>query len=194
MLTWDDDLQGFPVEFEVDRKVGTQPFVNVATVSSGSYLDEDYVFTTGAGKSLTYRVRTVNLDEEPGVGSRKSAYSAISGKGLDAQHGVKALSESNPTAQNVTATNYPNPFNPSTTVTYEMPENGQVVLKVYNIIGEEVTTLVNGWKQRGSHKAHWDGTSNNGRMVASGIYFSRITVKTLNGVRYARTKKMLLQR
>ncbi len=61
---------------------------------------------------------------------------------------------------------YPNPFNPSTSIQYEIGNSGFVSLKVYNILGSEVATLVNEFKQAGSYKVKFDATS-----LPSGIYF-----------------------
>jgi len=66
--------------------------------------------------------------------------------------------------------NYPNPFNPFTKIKYELIKNENVSLKVFNISGQEVKTIVNEFKSAGSHYAYWDGTKNNGQKVSSGIY------------------------
>ena len=67
--------------------------------------------------------------------------------------------------------NYPNPFNPATEIKVTMPRAGHVSLKVYNVRGELVRTLVNGVMMAGVQKVKWDGTSDNGHQVASGVYF-----------------------
>jgi len=83
--------------------------------------------------------------------------------------------------------NYPNPFNPTTTIRYSLADEGDVELNVYNIKGQKVRTLVNENKNSGHYQAIWDGTDNSKKQVASGVYFYRLTTseKTLN-------KKMLL--
>jgi hypothetical protein len=65
--------------------------------------------------------------------------------------------------------NYPNPFNPTTTIQYSIPKSGNVILKVYNTLGEEVKTLVNGYKEAGSYNIKFDATR-----LSSGIYYYRI--------------------
>jgi len=62
--------------------------------------------------------------------------------------------------------NYPNPFNPSTTITFRLPKSSQVTLKILNILGEEVTILISGQLHSGIHSATWDATG-----FASGVYF-----------------------
>ena len=69
---------------------------------------------------------------------------------------------------------YPNPFNPHCTIQYDLPVAQRVVLKVYDVTGACVRTLVDGWKERGIHKEMWDGKSSGGEALASGIYFYRI--------------------
>ncbi len=66
--------------------------------------------------------------------------------------------------------NYPNPFNPSTVINYQLPTNGQVNLKVYDILGREVATLVNERENAGSYSVKF-----NGSRLASGVYFYRLT-------------------
>ena len=82
--------------------------------------------------------------------------------------------------------NSPNPFNPYTLIKYELPEPGEVSIKVYNIIGQEVRTLVSGIIAGGKHEVTWDGKDNFGRTVSSGIYLYRI--KT---ARDSKTRKMV---
>ena len=70
--------------------------------------------------------------------------------------------------------NYPNPFNPITTIRFALPSNANVTLKVYDVTGREVQTLVAGPLNAGTHQVQWDGRSNAGRTVASGVYLYRL--------------------
>ena len=72
--------------------------------------------------------------------------------------------------------NYPNPFNPSTIIPYQLAETSQVRLEVFNILGQQVATLVDGEQAAGSYRARWDGTDAAGRAAASGVYFYRLMV------------------
>jgi hypothetical protein len=78
--------------------------------------------------------------------------------------------------------NYPNPFNPSTIISYQLPMNSHVVLKVYDILGREVMTLVSEREQAGTHSAKFDGAS-----LPSGVYFYR-----LQAGNFRETKKLML--
>ncbi|RMG67772.1 MAG: choice-of-anchor B family protein, partial [Calditrichaeota bacterium] len=72
------------------------------------------------------------------------------------------------------AQNFPNPFNPSTTIAYCMPEAGLVTLTVYNALGQPIRTLVNAVQTAGRHQVVWDGRDARGREVAAGIYLYRL--------------------
>jgi hypothetical protein len=73
--------------------------------------------------------------------------------------------------------NYPNPFNPATTIRYALSEQTFVTLKVYNTLGQEVATLVNGYQSAGYHSVEWNSRTNAGSPVASGIYLYRLTAQ-----------------
>ena len=85
--------------------------------------------------------------------------------------------------------NYPNPFNPITTISYDLPDDGFVELSVYNMRGEKVSTLIKGNQEAGSYRMNWGGTNLNGEMVSSGIYFLRIVSGS-----YSKTSKMVFIR
>jgi hypothetical protein len=83
--------------------------------------------------------------------------------------------------------NYPNPFNPTTAISYSLSSDSKVRIDVFNIKGEKVRTLVNETMEAGNHTIQWNGTDENNRSVASGVYFYKM--RTGN---YNRTQKMLL--
>jgi|GEM_PF-641318 len=79
--------------------------------------------------------------------------------------------------------NYPNPFNPTTTLRYDLPENSLVTLTIYNIMGQEVRTLINHeMTQAGAHSLVWDATDNAGTKVSSGVYFYRINTPAFQDI------------
>ncbi|OGG44218.1 MAG: hypothetical protein A3F84_09465 [Candidatus Handelsmanbacteria bacterium RIFCSPLOWO2_12_FULL_64_10] len=81
---------------------------------------------------------------------------------------------------------YPNPFNPATTIRYALPEGSNVSLVVYNLLGQQVRTLVSGAQGPGYHTAVWDGRDEAGRMAATGVYIYR-----LQAGGFSQVKKML---
>jgi len=85
--------------------------------------------------------------------------------------------------------NSPNPFNPTTSIKYDMPKAGDVQIAVFNVLGQRVTDLINGYQEAGSHEVVWNGKDDAGSSVASGIYFYRIKTSE-----FSDTKKMLLMK
>jgi hypothetical protein len=93
------------------------------------------------------------------------------------------------------AGNYPNPFNPSTTFRYGLAEPAQVSLKVYNMLGQLVRTIVDEQQLEGYHEAVWDGRNETGAAVSSGIYMYRMTARHTDGGQagsFVETKRMML--
>jgi len=76
--------------------------------------------------------------------------------------------------------NYPNPMNGRTTIAYQIPKACRVNLTVYNILGQAVKILDSGAKEPGSYQAIWDGSDQNGKKAAAGIYFYRLTAENVN--------------
>ena len=70
--------------------------------------------------------------------------------------------------------NYPNPFNPSTTIVYSIGSPGRVLVQIYDVQGRLVQTPVNAQKKAGEHTVMWNGESKDGSFVASGVYFVRL--------------------
>ena len=79
---------------------------------------------------------------------------------------------------------YPNPFNPSTTIKYEIPEKSIVIIKVYNLLGNEIATLINEEKNSGKHEIEFNATD-----LPSGTYFYQLQVSE-----FVETKKMILMK
>ncbi|UCH64282.1 MAG: T9SS type A sorting domain-containing protein [Fidelibacterota bacterium] len=86
--------------------------------------------------------------------------------------------------------NYPNPFNPSTNINFSLPSEGQVKLTVFNLLGQEVRTLVSGALEPGNYKAVWNSLNNQGEKVGTGIYFYHLVVNN----KVIATKKMVLMK
>ena len=90
--------------------------------------------------------------------------------------------------------NYPNPFNPSTTISFEMPAGGNATLKVFDTLGQEVRTLIDGPVAAGRTTMVWNSSDHSGRPVASGVYFYSLNVWGAGRELYSTVKKMLLLR
>jgi len=85
--------------------------------------------------------------------------------------------------------NYPNPFNPSTTIAFDLAQDGVVSIDIYNVKGQRVRSLINNDYKAGRYTVVWNGDDNNGRNVGSGVYFYRMT-----SGHYTKTQKMLLMK
>lgn len=85
--------------------------------------------------------------------------------------------------------NYPNPFNPTTTIRYDIAVSGQVSLIVYNLLGQKVRTLINGYAPQGTYRLQWDGNNDMGQRVSSGVYLYRLES---GGKRF--TKRMMFMK
>ena len=85
--------------------------------------------------------------------------------------------------------NFPNPFNPETTIKYQLPQTANVRLEIYNVAGQKVTTLVDRQQAAGLRSVDWDGTSQSGEAVSSGIYIYRIETGD-----FSEARKMVLIR
>jgi len=83
--------------------------------------------------------------------------------------------------------NVPNPFNPTTTIRFVIPEDGDVSLAIYDVAGRLVRTLVDGRRRAAHYEVVWDATDNRGVTAASGVYFYRLTAGN-----HVKTRKMVL--
>ena len=98
--------------------------------------------------------------------------------------------------------NYPNPFNPTTQVPFQLPEDAFVTIKIYSLMGREIKTLIKDTQFAGFHSVQWDGTNDYGQSVASGAYIIRFTANPIggsnsalvfsNGQRIMKSRKILL--
>ena len=167
-ITWTTATETNNHGFEVQRSTAdgnfrTITFVNGAGTSAETH---NYSFTdilTEAGK-YTYRLRQVDFNGH-------YEYS----KGVLVEVGVPAKFE--------VFQNYPNPFNPSTTIKYGLPAAANVTIKIYDMLGQEVKTLVSEYKNAGTFSVRWNGVNNSGDRVSGGTYICRVVsasnVKTI---------------
>jgi flagellar hook assembly protein FlgD len=83
--------------------------------------------------------------------------------------------------------NYPNPFNPRTQFSYQLPSSGIVHLAIYDLLGREIYTVIDGYQRAGMHNVLWTGVDNKGIPARSGVYF----YKLISGSKTV-TKKLVL--
>jgi hypothetical protein len=123
--------------------------------------------------SMLYTIAFLQNDANKEVYNSGIGYGSITGINI----GPGNVPESFELAQN-----YPNPFNPSTNIKFAMPKDGNVSLKVYDMIGSEVKTLVEGFHKAGTYNIYFSGTD-----ISSGVYYYKLTTDT-----FTDTKKMVL--
>lgn len=157
---------GFEIQRKTDKDFATVGFVkgNGTTTNSHNYTFVDKQLQPGA---YYYRLKQIDFNG-------KFEFSSI--VEVQVVQGMKfALLQ-----------NYPNPFNPETAIKYAIPQDGKVTIKIYNITGKEVATLVDKDMQAGTYEVKWNGIDITGNTVTSGVYF----VKLCSG-NFVETKKII---
>ncbi len=159
-------------------------------VGGGEYYDDLVLHTTDGGVNWTEQ-RTCNSQFLYNVfclGEQKCWMVGVGGTILATTDGVSSLNNdllsSHRPSQLMLDQNYPNPFNPSTTITYALPHSSDVRLTIFNAIGQQVATLVNGRQDAGTYSRIWTATG-----MPSGVYFYRLESRGT-----IETKKLLLLR
>jgi plastocyanin len=183
-LTWNEHPNTNVTQYKIWRrdKNGTESYIGTVNRGTTSFTDYDYQYAS---------------ENDPDKGTlfyNVSVYCSLDGgswssDGMKLVTGVEGLMKENlatntnnllPTEYKID--NYPNPFNPATTIKYQLPKAGIVTIKVYDILGKEAATLVNEIKPAGYYSVNFDG-----RELTSGIYIATIQVNN-----FIQSKKMLL--
>ncbi|KAA3597652.1 MAG: T9SS C-terminal target domain-containing protein [Calditrichaeota bacterium] len=188
-LNWTTASEKDNEGFNVYRKTGNSNFVEIASYKGNSEL-------LGALNSTTSNNYTFVDNSELRNGETYTYYiSDVETNGLETKHVKLAqtvrFTLNEEIAQTkldyVLAQNFPNPFNPSTKINFQIAKTQDVKLQVYNLKGELVKELVNEKMSKGSHSANWNGTDSFGNQVSSGTYFYKISAGT-----FTQTNKMIL--
>ncbi|MDP4115290.1 MAG: T9SS type A sorting domain-containing protein [Bacteroidota bacterium] len=168
-LQWETATETNNKGFEVQRRINNSEWTVIQFIKGKgtsietnkySYMDD---LNNISGKSIKYRLKQIDENGEY-VYSKEILVDNL---------GITRYQLSQ---------NYPNPFNPNTTISYQLPQNGIVTIKVYDILGNEVKTLVNENKQAGSYNVNFDASK-----LSSGVYVYKITVGN-----FVASRKMML--
>ncbi len=178
VLTWK-----IPVPTDSHLKYDLQYSKNsdFSSAQTKANLNEPVAQVTGLDQNSTYYWRVLSKTDNGST----SSYSTT---GSFKTSGATAVEEQEtiPTAFELSQ-NYPNPFNPTTKINFAIPQNGFVTIKVYDMLGREVKTLINQEMVSGNHSIDWNADNNLGIKVATGMYIYRITAGN-----FVSTKKMVL--
>ena len=176
---WTENPNTQITEYEIWRRVKTNgvlgPENKIAVVGRGVQLFTDYAYALTDGysdKLILYDVREHNTVTG---GYSSPSYEAVYGTSNLEKSSDKEQLVSNVVPTNYSISNYPNPFNPTTTINYQLPKDGLVTIKVYDIIGKEVATLVNGHKSAGYYKVDFNASK-----LTSGVYIATIQASNFN--------------
>ena len=154
---------------------------------------EDILYGTTGEENLFSAL--IQIDRTTGAGTQigLTGFRGILGLAFKYDSTAVSVESQKPTVpdQFELSQNYPNPFNPSTTISFAIPENSNVKLSVYNLLGEEITTLLNGDLSAGYHSVDWNSLKN-GKLISSGIYFYSINATGASGNKFISAKKMIL--
>lgn len=155
------------------------------------------VIAPGGNTSVVFRMNTASIP----VGNYLSYIDVLGNDPLNSSDRVAVnvdfVTSVGPSAEGIPLEfelhqNYPNPFNPGTRISFGIPEESRVTVKVYNIIGQEIAVLVNEKKPAGYHAIEWDGRNSVARSVTSGVYFYRMEASSVSGRSFTQINKMLL--
>jgi len=165
-----------------------------------------YLYTAGQAKSQQYKYGINSLDNEAGFGQNReftiddAAATYVMDTDCFGEHNtddnlplpqecgpVSVASLPGIPTSYALSQNYPNPFNPTTTIAFALPEANNVVLTIYNALGQEIRTLKTDYLNAGNYSVTWDGLDNSGASIPSGLYIYTMTAGDQNF-----SKKMLM--
>jgi len=171
-LTWKTATEVNNYGFDIERSSGNEGWQKIGFVAGAgnSNTPKNYSFTDtpSEGTSYSYRLKQIDVD------GNSKYYDAVT-VNLTAPSEAQLLQ------------NNPNPFNPSTTIKFYTPNTSDVTIRIYDMLGREVTTLINQKTTAGYHVVYWNGKDSRGENVASGVYLYRLTAGS-----FSETKKMNL--
>ncbi|HPI37586.1 MAG TPA: T9SS type A sorting domain-containing protein [Ignavibacteriaceae bacterium] len=167
VLTWEANIEPDISGYIIDRADGGYWEYNIAQVSTTSFIDYNVNINPVFEDVITYKIRAVDTQAKISVPSEAVSID-------DAVLHKKNFSTgeiADKSFDYFLSTSYPNPFNPTTTIAYQIKEKGLVQLKVYDILGKEITVLVNEIKSAGQYTVNFDGSH-----LPSGVYIYSLRV------------------
>lgn len=174
VLNWATATETNNSGFAIERSSDNSSFTQVAFVDGYGTTTEKHVYSYTDASALsgtyTYRLKQVDFD-----GSISYSDAVEVTVGLPVEFSMDQ--------------NFPNPFNPTTTIRFALPTDSHVAINVYNALGQQVANIVNSNYAAGSHEFNFNASS-----LSSGVYFYTIEAKGMNGQNFVATKKMALMK
>lgn len=185
-ITWTEHPHS-GVSYKIYRRVkplggSTGPEQLIATLSHGttSYTDYDYnVTSTYSNDLLSYDVRS--YFSENGSYSDPNFVQVFGSETKAAPNPEETITLGTSLPEEFAVSSYPNPFNPSTTISYQLVEDASVTLEIFDIVGRKVATLLNEQRNAGFHWVRWEGKDTDGKQLSSGIYLYRFLAVPVSG-------------
>ncbi|HWR83361.1 MAG TPA: dockerin type I domain-containing protein [Candidatus Deferrimicrobium sp.] len=197
--TYDDGETVISIETPVDIRGIQMDLSGVAGAGADRLTDGAMEFFFRPSGN-TARVGIVDLEGEAVIAAGKTPLVRLKGEwqitdalASDRSHTAIApqinqgLKEAALPAEFALHQSYPNPFNPSTQISFSLPNAGRVALEVFNLLGQHVVTLVDEFREAGAHSVTWDGTDAQGQPVSTGVYLYRLEASG-----FSATRKMML--
>lgn len=178
-ISWTPNIEADTSYYEIYKKKNSTSYSYFDQTSNNYYVDLSELLYTGGGNKtyIYYKIKAVD------VNANKSGFSAST------RAAVNGILQKNAHGNGINSDNifklfenYPNPFNPSTTISYQIPKGSYITIKLYNTLGKEVAELVNEFEEPGKYSVIFNADN-----LPSGLYFYRLQAGSFSDV-----KKMLL--
>lgn len=176
ILTWTPNTEDDFNNYKIYRKKNSEPWLMIGTTTSTNYTDYSVTTTYRLGDDIYYKISATDINNHESNFSNTVLIEARLLKNYFDDQNSETINEF------LLSSNYPNPFNPSTKISYQIPSNMYVSLKVYNSLGQEIQELVNQYQGYGSYTVEFNANN-----LPSGIYFYKIQAGQFNDM-----KKMIL--
>ena len=187
IMVWKDVISDVGIKF-VDATSAAQPEIKVANTLINQWEELTFDFSSRIGVYPVTKDQIVIFSDFDLVGRTQDNICYFDNISFSPSNSVGVDNKSETFPQGfVLEQNFPNPFNPSTTIDYELPENGLVNITIYDITGRQINTLVSSHQYAGYKSIQWNATNNHSERVSAGIY-----LYIIQAGEFVQTKKMVL--
>ena len=187
IMVWKDVISDVGIKF-VDATSAAQPEIKVANTLINQWEELTFDFSSRIGVYPVVKDQIVIFSDFDLAGRTQDNICYFDNISFSPSNSVGVDNRSETFPQGFALEqNFPNPFNPSTTIDYELPENGLVNITIYDITGRHISTLVSSHQNAGYKSTQWNATNDSGEPVVAGLYLYRIEADN-----FVQTKKMIL--